>query len=145
MVGLGIRDNLDVGVVFGKAAVRFIGFGDEHRPLAGMSPIERGSVGSLNGAADRIARVGEFAGAGMHEYVGEQRARGRLAMGAGDGHSVLAVHEQGENVTAMHQLGAIGHGCDDLRIVRLDRAGIHHHLRILHVLGALGELHRYAE
>ncbi len=66
-------------------------------------------------------------------------------MGAGDGHSVLAVHEQGENVTAMHQLGAIGHGCDDLRIVRLDRAGIHHHLRILHVLGALGELHRYAE
>lgn len=56
VVGFGIGDDGDLRMVFGEAAVRFVGLGHQHVALAGMAAVQNGTVFALDGTADGVAR-----------------------------------------------------------------------------------------
>lgn len=141
MVGFAVGDDRDLGMVLFEAAVGFVGFGNERLAFADMSAVDGGSVGALDGAADRVARCLSA----VFEHVGEHRAGGGLAVRARHGDGALAVHEQGEDVAAVHDalVGTVRD--DDLRIVRLDGARVNDGVGAGHVLRLLAECDGDAE
>ena len=145
VVGFGIGDDGDLRMVFGEAAVRFVGLGHQHVALAGMAAVQNGTVFALDGTADGVARIGEFAFSGVHENVRQHGAGRGLAVGAGHGHRTFRVHQQGEDVAAVHDaLPCLMRG-DDFRIVRLDGAGEHDGVLAFDVLRLLAEFDGDAE
>lgn len=99
----------------------------------------------MDGTADGVARIGEFAFSGVHENVRQHGAGRGLAVGAGHGHRTFRVHQQGEDVAAVHDaLPCLMRG-DDFRIVRLDGAGEHDGVLAFDVLRLLAEFDGDAE
>ena len=66
-------------------------------------------------------------------------------MRSGHGDGSFAVHEQGEDVTAMHNALARRVCCDDFRIVRFDGAGVDHGLGLGDIFGSLPEFNGDAQ
>ena len=128
-------------MVFGEAAVRFIGFGHQDIAFARVSAVQRGAVRALDKAADGVAWIGT----GVHQNVGQHGAGGGFAVRSGHGDGSFAVHEQGEDVTAMHNTLARRVCCDDFRIVRFDGAGVDHGLGLGDIFGSLPEFNGDAQ
>ena len=141
MIGFTVGDNGDGRMVFGEAAVRFIGFGHQDVAFARVSAVQRGAVRALDKAADGVAWIGT----GVHQNVGQHGAGGGFAVRSGHGDGSFAVHEQGEDVTAMHNALARRVCCDDFRIVRFDGAGVDHGLGLGDIFGSLPEFNGDAQ
>ena len=141
MIGFTVGDNGDGRMVFGEAAVRFIGFGHQDIAFARVSAVQRGAVRALDKAADGVAWIGT----GVHQNVGQHGAGGGFAVRSGHGDGSFAVHEQGEDVTAMHNTLARRVCCDDFRIVRFDGAGVDHGLGLGDIFGSLPEFNGDAQ
>ncbi len=145
MVGLGVRHDGDGWAVFAEAAVGFVRLRHEHVARAGVAAVEHGAVRALDRAADGVARVGERAFAAMEQDVREHRACGGLAVCAGHGHGACAVHEQGENVAAVHDVRALCLCLHDFGVAGLDGARVDDDARALHIAGALPDFDGDAE
>ena len=141
MIGFTVGDNGDGRMVFGEAAVRFVGFGHQDVAFARVSAVQRGAVRALDKAADGVAWIGT----GVHQNVGQHGAGGGFAVRSGHGDGSFAVHEQGEDVTAMHNALARRVCCDDFRIVRFDGAGVDHGLGLGDIFGSLPEFNGDAQ
>ena len=126
MIRFGVGDDGDGGLVFSETAVRLVGFCDEDAPGASMSAVKGLAVWALDGTANRVAGISQVTGACVHENMGQQRTGGGFAVCTGYGDRIMMVHEQCEDIAAMHDMRALGRRGDDLWIVRLDGAGIHH-------------------
>ena len=86
MVGLGIGNDGDGGVVFGEAAVGLIGL--SHQPVT-LATVQGGTVRPLDGTADGIAGISS----GMHQNVRKHGTGSGFAVRTGHGHGSLAVHQ----------------------------------------------------
>ena len=126
MIRFGVGDDGDGWSVFGETAVRLVGFRDEDAPSTGMSAVKGLAVGALDGAANRVTGISQVTGTCVHEDMRQQRTGGGFTVCTGYGDRIMMVHEQCEDIAAMHDMRALGRRGDDLWIVRLDGAGIHH-------------------
>ena len=95
----------------------------------------------LDKAADGVAWIGT----GVHQNVGQHGAGGGLPCAPATVTARFAVHEQGEDVTAMHNALARRVCCDDFRIVRFDGAGVDHGLGLGDIFGSLPEFNGDAQ
>jgi len=97
--------------------------------------------GRGEGPADGVARIL----ARLHEDVRQHRAGRGLAVRTGNGDGAASVHQQGEDVAAVHDAGAFLRSGDDFRVIGLDGAGVYDGVRFGHVFGTLAELHGDAQ
>ena len=132
VVGLDVGDHHDVGLVVHERGVGFVGLGD--KDLAGAVlgvEAEAGDVG-----ADRKGRGNP----GLAQHEGDQRGGRGLAVGAGHGDDVVALHGRGQSLGAVQDPQAARNGLVVFRVAGLDDRGDHHGVGIAQVFGRVADV-----
>ena len=120
-----------------KGRVALVGF--RHQPGAGAQSAV--GIRTHQATADHEGRIL----AGFTQHAGDQAGRRGLAVGSGDCDGLPEAHELGQHLRAPNHRLPGGAGGFDFRIGRIDRAGNHHDIGVLHVLRAMPDLDAGAE
>ena len=139
MIGFGVGDNGDFRMILGKAAIGFVRFRHKNVALTSMASVNRHTILALDGSADGIAWIGQISLTGMGEDMGQHGTGRGFAMSSCDRHRTFCVHQQCENVAAVHDAFACFVCCDDFRIVGFDGAGEYDGMFAFDVFCALPE------
>ena len=144
MVGFHIRNDGNGGVVLAETAVRLVRLRHKHVTLPDMSAVD-GPLCRLDGAPDGVAWIGEPTCSGLSQDMGGQGAGCGLTVSTCDGHGTPRGHQEGEDVAAMQDPGALSTGRQNLRVIRLDGTGPDHGQGTQHILGLLTYVNRNAQ
>ena len=137
VVGLDVGDDRGVRRVVQERAVALVGLGDEQVAGAGG----RVDAGRRQVATDGVRRVR----AGRLQRDRQQRGRGRLAVGAGDGDHPPVGHHRGECGRARQHPQALAHGLDVLGVVLAHGGGHDERVDVVHLVGGVAEVDGRAE
>lgn len=137
VIGVDVGDHGHHRLQIQERGVALVGLRDQVAPAAEA----RVAAGAVQAPADDKGRVAPRLG----QQGRDQAGRGGLAVSPGDRDPVTETHQLGEHLGARDHRDAARPRPRDLRVLRPDRGGHHHHIAILDVRRIVADDHAGAE